>query len=346
MFPFDICDDGSYKKWIAIPVVLFVFFIAAIFVYPGVTHGIDLKGGTTIIVRSNNYMDSKNVEASLVQNFDLSDLSVTEISSPAGYGLMIQFSESSGITELNKRIDSAEESNSSQELIALINELTPEATPAENWDELLVQARNAVLEEKNRFNLQIQKLITQQFSLGSDAKFQMREVGPTLGETFWETALTVSLIGFVLVILVVFIFFREIIPSFAVLAAALFDIFCALALMSVFNISLSLATIPTLLMLIGYSVDTDIMLTTRLLKRKEKTPLYRTKTAMKTGLTMTFTTLAALVSMLLFSYFVQMLIVFEIATVLIFGLIGDVLSTWLMNAPVLLWYIESKEAKK
>ncbi|MFH1587790.1 MAG: protein translocase subunit SecF [Candidatus Diapherotrites archaeon] len=318
----------------------------AIFVYPGITQGIDLKGGTTIIVRSNTEFDSMAVENALLQNFNLNDLSVVGISSPAGFGLMIQFSENSEITALTQRVDLAEQNNSTEELIVLINELTPTANVADNWDVLLVQARNAVLEEKNKFNLGIQKMISTQFNLSSDARFQVREIGPTLGETFWETALIVSFIAFVLVILVIFAFFREIIPSFAVLAAAVFDIFCALALMSVFNIPLSLATIPTLLMLIGYSVDTDIMLTTRVLKRKEKTPIYRTKTAMKTGLTMTFTTLAALVAMLLFSYFVQIMVVFEIAVVLIFGLLGDILSTWLMNAPVLLWYIESKENQK
>ena len=115
--------------------------------------------------------------------------------------------------------------------------------------------------------------------------------------------------------------------------------------MAVFKVPLSLATIPALLMLVGYSVDTDIMLTTRLLKRREGTAADRTIGAMKTGLTMTFTTLAALTVMLSISFFNQITIIFEIAAVIFFGLLGDLISTWMMNAPILLWYVEKKKER-
>ena len=143
----------------------------------------------------------------------------------------------------------------------------------------------------------------------------------------------------------IFFFFREFVPSIAVIMSAVLDISCALALMALFHIPLSLSSIPALLMLVGYSVDTDIMLTTRILKRKEGTAADRTVEAMKTGLTMTFTTLAALTVMIAVSFTSQMFVIFEIATVLLFGLLGDLPSTWLMNAPILLWYAEKKEKK-
>jgi preprotein translocase subunit SecF len=114
--------------------------------------------------------------------------------------------------------------------------------------------------------------------------------------------------------------------------------------MAIFNIPLSLTTIPVLLMLVGYSVDTDIMLTTKLLKRKEGgSPNKRVVDAMKTGLIMTSTTLGAMLSMLVVSYVYNITDIFYMAIVLICGLIVDLLSTWLMNAPVLLWYVESKK---
>jgi preprotein translocase subunit SecF len=49
--------------------------------------------------------------------------------------------------------------------------------------------------------------------------------------------------------------------------------------------------------------------------------------------------------MLVVSYFYQIEVIYQIAAVLFFGLVGDLISTWLMNAPVLLWYIESKGGK-
>ncbi|MCR4368773.1 MAG: MMPL family transporter, partial [archaeon] len=169
---------------------------------------------------------------------------------------------------------------------------------------------------------------------------------PSLGENFYQTGILVSAIAIILVIIVIFLFFREVIPSGAILLAIIFDIAGALGLMSIFGIPLSLATIPALVMLIGYSVDTDVMLTTRVLKRKEGTPRERAHESMITGLTMTLTTLAALTVMIILSYFSQLEVVFQIAAVLLFGLCADLISTWLMNAPILLWYVEKKEGKK
>ena len=149
-----------------------------------------------------------------------------------------------------------------------------------------------------------------------------------------------------LVILVIYFFFRKIVPSAAVIISALLDVIGALGLMALFQIPLTLSSIPALLMLIGYSVDTDVMLTTKLLKRREQNVQARTYDAMKTGLTMTFTTIAALTAMLVLSFFSQMLVVFEISAVILFGLIVDLSSTWLMNAPVLLWYLERSGKKQ
>ena len=100
--------------------------------------------------------------------------------------------------------------------------------------------------------------------------------------------------------IVVFIIFRTFVPSIAVVISAFADIAFAAAMMDVFGIVLSLGTVAALLMLIGYSVDTDILLTTRLLKRKGELG-DKIKDAMKTGMTMTLTTLAALIALFVVS---------------------------------------------
>jgi len=122
-----------------------------------------------------------------------------------------------------------------------------------------------------------------------------------------------------------------------------FDILAGLTGMALLNIPLSLTTIPALLMLVGYSVDTDIMLTTRLLKDKTGSARERATSSMKTGLTMTGTTLAALFAMVIIAYFNQVEVIYHIAAILLFGLIGDVISTWLMNAPILIWFVEGRK---
>jgi len=148
------------------------------------------------------------------------------------------------------------------------------------------------------------------------------------------------------VILVIFVVFREIVPSLAVIGAATFDVLAALAAMAVLGIPLSLASIPALLMLVGYSVDTDIMLTTKVLKRRDADPRTRAQDSLLTGLTMTGTTLVAVAFMTVLSFYAQIFVVFDLAVVLFFGLIGDLISTWFMNAPVLLWYAEKKAKRR
>lgn len=68
--------------------------------------------------------------------------------------------------------------------------------------------------------------------------------------------------------IVVFIVFRQVVVSLLVVLCALADILTAAASMNLTGVQLSLGTVAALLMLIGYSVDTDILLTMRVLKRK------------------------------------------------------------------------------
>jgi len=57
---------------------------------------------------------------------------------------------------------------------------------------------------------------------------------------------------------------------------------------------------------------------------------------------MTFTTMATILVMLIISYFAQMFIILEISVILLCGLVGDVISTWLFNAPALIKYAKRK----
>ncbi|KYC54159.1 MAG: Protein-export membrane protein SecF [Candidatus Methanofastidiosum methylothiophilum] len=168
-----------------------------------------------------------------------------------------------------------------------------------------------------------------------DAAVSVQNVGPSLGASFLKQGTQAILLAFLFMAIVVFLAFRIPIPSVAVVFSAFSDMLIALAFMSIAGIELSRYTIAAILMLIGYSVDTDILLTTRVLKEKGDTVNQKVRNAMKTGLMMTFTTLAALSSLYLFS---TSEVIDDIAIVLIFGLIADLMMTWIFNAGVLKWY--------
>ncbi len=175
----------------------------------------------------------------------------------------------------------------------------------------------------------------------------IREVGATLSKHFKEEGIRAVLIAYLLMAVVIFVAFRDFIPSLAVILAATCDVIFAIGGMSIFGILLEPASLVAILMLIGYSVDTDIMLTTRVLKRKSGEVDEKIDDAMKTGLTMTGTTLAVMIVIILISEFVTQISTLTcIASVLLMGLLGDLTTTWFMNAGILKWYIERKRKKK
>lgn len=164
-------------------------------------------------------------------------------------------------------------------------------------------------------------------------------IGSALGESFFKETIYALFAAFALMGIVVFISFRTLIPSVAVIAAAFSDIIVTLAIFNLTGIQLSTAGIAAFLMLIGYSVDTDILLTTRVLKRKEGTVMERIYSAIRTGMTMTWTTLAALIVAL---FFVQSEVIQQIMLILLIGLLVDMVMTWIQNVAILRLYLERK----
>jgi preprotein translocase subunit SecF len=166
--------------------------------------------------------------------------------------------------------------------------------------------------------------------------------GSSLSDSFYKQLLIAILIAFLFMAIVVFIIFRTFVPSLAVIISAFADILMTLTLVNILEIKISSAGIMAFLMLIGYSVDTDILLTSRILKRKEGTLNQRIFRAFKTGITMTLTSIIAI----LFAFIVIKsfsVTLSQIFTILLIGLGFDIFNTWITNASILKWYVERKK---
>jgi len=146
-----------------------------------------------------------------------------------------------------------------------------------------------------------------------------------------------TIIAYVIGIYLIYIYFKNSIPSIAVILAAASDIVVTVAIFNLFGMKLSTAGVAAFLMLIGYSVDTDILLSTKVLKTKQGTITSRIYEAMRTGLMMNFTTLAALTVAL---FFTDSEVIRQIMTILIIGLLVDLVNTWIQNVGLLKWYLE------
>jgi preprotein translocase subunit SecF len=181
---------------------------------------------------------------------------------------------------------------------------------------------------------------------------EIRQIGPVYGKDLQVQALWALFISFIGMSIVVFLLFRSPVPSFAVILSAFSDITIALAFMKVAGVELSLGTLAALLMLIGYSVDSDILLTNRVLKRRG-TIEEKVSRAIETGITMTSTVLVALMAMyvvstylyLIIPSFTQIPLLSQISIVLLAGLFADIMNTWLLNTGILRWYAMKPEFK-
>lgn len=170
--------------------------------------------------------------------------------------------------------------------------------------------------------------------------YSIEETGSSLGKSFYRQMLIAIIMAFILMSIVVFIAFKSVIPSLAVVLSAFADMIAVIAFIDLVGIKLSTAGIAAILLLMGYSIDTDILLTTKVLKRKEGSIMERVFSSMETGLTMTFTTISALTV----GYFVSnSYLLKQMFLILVVGLFIDIIMTYLLNTRILIWYTSKKE---
>ncbi|MFP4567505.1 MAG: protein translocase subunit SecF [Candidatus Woesearchaeota archaeon] len=165
-------------------------------------------------------------------------------------------------------------------------------------------------------------------------------IGSSLGQAFFRQTILAVLIAFIFMGIVIFAYFKSLVPSSLTILSAFSDIIITLAIVNVLGINIGTAGIAAFLMLIGYSVDANIVLNMRTLKGTNGTIPERIRSAMGTGLTMSITTLVAITVAFIIA---ESAVLKEIMLIMMIGLIIDVLNTWIQNAGLLRWYLERKK---
>ncbi len=166
---------------------------------------------------------------------------------------------------------------------------------------------------------------------------QVQQRSATFGTNSQQQALLGLAVAFAGMSALVFVLFRTFIPSIAVVVSAFSDIMIPVALMNVFDIPLTLGSVAALLMLIGYSVDSDILLNNHILRRRGG--FYESAfRAMRTGITMTLTSISAMIMMTIVATFFGIPLLPEIGLILVFGLTADLMNTYMLNMSLLRYY--------
>ncbi|MGI0141536.1 MAG: hypothetical protein ACREBF_02700 [Candidatus Micrarchaeales archaeon] len=201
-------------------------------------------------------------------------------------------------------------------------------------------AQNAYIDSGSIYQ---QKVVSTLHSLVPFTSFTYQDVTPTLSRFFLSQVWGIIIAAFVLISIAVFVVFRSWAPSLAIIFGAGNDMIIALGAMVLLNIPLGLASLGGLLMLIGYAIDTEMLTAVRILKRREGTPEERAYSAMKTGMTMTIAAIASFAVLFVISLVAYVPTYYEISGVVLFGLIGDIITTWFGNAPLILMYKKRHE---
>lgn len=331
--------DKNYKKLLILPLVLLILslvYIAFFYSQNGdfIKKDVSLTGGTTITVFGENTIDIEDLKNSISDK--ITDFSVRELSD---------------LTSGKQEAVIIESPLDSKTLKPILEDILGYELTDKNSS---IEFTGSAL--SNDFYKQLLYAILLSFSFmalvvffifGGYWKVKVSSVILTLIPIilFFSGAISINIAIFsnILVLLFNFIFYlKHSIPSVAVVTSAFADIVMTLAVVDLLGLKVSSAGIIAFLMLIGYSVDTDIMLTTRLIKRKESEVNQRLLNAFKTGLTMTLSSIVAVGVALIMTYTFSETLK-QIFTILLIGLGFDLFNTWITNASILKWFLEKKK---
>jgi preprotein translocase subunit SecF len=227
-----------------------------------------------------------------------------------------------------------------QDVVGLQSQLLQKFPESDINARILTQAgrQKAVLFEASGVSdVELSKAIKEILPETKSQDFKTQEFSPEFASNFFRSTIIAVIIAFTFMALTVFLYFRVFIPSVAVVLAAFSDIVVTVAVFNLLGMRLAPGGIAAFLMLIGYSVDTDILLSTRTIKEKAGSIQSRINSAFKTGIVMSLTSLGAIAVAF---YFAQADILKQIMTVLFIGLVIDVIMTWLQNAAIIRWYLK------
>jgi preprotein translocase subunit SecF len=353
--------QGNYRLLAIAPIVMIVI---SLILLPGIKFGVDFRGGTLVTLSLQEPVDAQILQDQL-KNEGL-EATVRAFHTSVGERVEIEVPQSDALVEAD---DLRDQFNLllptvSQLEVAAYHNSTYEAEYTTKKAELdAIASELFVLAGKDRAKMNItgtndlqQKFSEAYATIYSDYQksisgpidkyveydsISVQTVSPALTEYFIEDAKNVVILAAIVSLILVFLFFRAIVPAIAVLTGAFCDIVIALGAMSLLGIPFTLASFAALLMLLGFSLDTDILLTTRILKRKGD-PRENAFDAMKTGLTMSVMAIVAFGALFVLSILTHIPTYYEISAVALAGLVGDMFATWGINGVMILHYVETR----
>ncbi|MCD6227470.1 hypothetical protein J7J90_03175 [Candidatus Micrarchaeota archaeon] len=357
--------EGDYRKLMIVPILL---VLVALFFIPNIKLGIDFQGGTVIRLYTQNPVNITSLSNSLTSN-GLKPRDIKQIDTQIGNVIEIELSQDEKLTRaeelrgefythfdrysylesiLNNPSLNENERNKYQKeygtLKAMFKNYTTEMftmssysgsyDDANSMQKMFDAAYNKVKED-------YQDRVSSAINIQYDS-IAVKSVSPSLGIKFIERAASAVVWALLLSMALAFFVFRKIETSLIVFSGAMADVIIAAGGMGLFNIQLTLSSFAALIMMLGFSLDTDMLLTMRLIKQRKGTLREAAWNTLKTGSTMSITDLISFSVLLILGYITHLTTYSEIASVAVIGLLGDMIATWMFNAPLIMLMLKER----
>jgi preprotein translocase subunit SecF len=354
---------GDYRL-LCIPPLLLI--LISFYFIPHIQMGVDFQGGTLVTLTLKGAVDAPQLKSELASEGLQADVDVVQTTS--GYQAEIEVPQSPKLVEADQlksdfnalvpdvsflEVESLQNSSNTTQYLA------EDAKLQNISDQMFAIAGmsrsdfniTGTIDEQKAFTTAYNKVYSDYATSVSGpidkyvqySSMSIQTVSPTLSTEFIGQAISVVIASALLSIVFVFVFFRDPFPAAAVLCGAFSDVTIAMGAMGLFGIQFTLPSFAALLMLIGFSLDTDVLLTMRILKRKGD-PREKAYGAMKTGLTMSLTAIVAFITLFVLAILTNIPTYYEISAVALAGLVGDMFATWGIDAVLLLWHVEKLNA--
>lgn len=219
-------------------------------------------------------------------------------------------------------------------------------TPAEihgteNGVEIETKADLLGLQE-NKSAEEIIETILSDIGINREVEIDIETMGSIISLLYKKQARNAAIAALIAMAVILFISLRHFTAIGGILSVIGLDFLGILGGMALLDIPLSLASMAGILLIFGYAVNTNILLSTNILRRKGGTSRERAAKAMNTGIKMSSTSAIAMIALNLITTSPELN---QISAILVIGILVDMANTWLMNSGILLRY-ETRRKKK
>lgn len=218
---------------------------------------------------------------------------------------------------------------------------TLETHTFENGMEIETSAVLLGAEENQIMNQRIENLLIES-GIKGNPEITTTSMGSIVTALYQQQALYAAIAAIVVMAIALFVALRSFSTVGSILTVVGLDFLGIIGGMAILGIPLGLASMAGILLLFGYAVNTNILLSTNVLKRKGGTARERAGRAMSTGIKMSSTSAGA---MIILNLATSAPALEQISAVIAIGILVDMLNTWLLNSGLILRHQTGKEEK-